>query len=45
MEKDKESSVNQVEELHALLSAQKAKHANHKHSSESWSTSLNVAES
>ncbi|GAU15546.1 hypothetical protein TSUD_45830, partial [Trifolium subterraneum] len=35
MEKDKESSVNQVEELHALLSAQKAKHANHKHSSES----------
>ncbi|XP_045807706.1 protein NETWORKED 1A [Trifolium pratense] len=35
MEKDKEKSVNQVEELHALLSAQKAKHANHKHSSES----------
>ncbi|WJX20908.1 hypothetical protein P8452_10395 [Trifolium repens] len=35
MEKDKESSFNQVEELHALLSAQKAKHANHKHSSES----------
>ncbi|KAL5070053.1 hypothetical protein RYX36_020940 [Vicia faba] len=35
MEKDKESKANQVEELHALLSAQKAKHANHKHSSES----------
>lgn len=35
MEKDKESKVNQVEELHALLSAQKQKHANHKHSSES----------
>lgn len=35
MEKDKESKANQVEELHVLLSAQKAKHANHKHSSES----------
>ncbi|KAK7343607.1 hypothetical protein VNO77_12487 [Canavalia gladiata] len=34
MEKDKESKVNQVEELHALLLAQKEKHANHKHSSE-----------
>ncbi|XP_061376177.1 protein NETWORKED 1A [Gastrolobium bilobum] len=34
VEKDKESRVNQVEELHVLLLAQKEKHANHKHSSE-----------
>ncbi|KAE9589032.1 hypothetical protein Lal_00000350 [Lupinus albus] len=33
-EKDRESRVNQVEELHVLLLAQKEKHANHKHSSE-----------
>ncbi|XP_057427410.1 protein NETWORKED 1A-like [Lotus japonicus] len=35
MEKDKESRVNQVDKLHDLLLAQKEKHANHKHSSES----------
>lgn len=34
MEKDKESRVNQVEELHALLLAHKEKHSHHKHSSE-----------
>ncbi|KAK7270566.1 hypothetical protein RIF29_23798 [Crotalaria pallida] len=34
VEKDRESRVNQVEELHVLLLAQKEKHANHKHSSE-----------
>ncbi|OIW06644.1 hypothetical protein TanjilG_04038 [Lupinus angustifolius] len=33
-EKDRESRVNQVDELHVLLLAQKEKHANHKHSSE-----------
>ncbi|RDX77045.1 Protein NETWORKED 1A, partial [Mucuna pruriens] len=33
MEKDKESRVSQVEELHGLLLAQKEKHAKHKHSS------------
>ncbi|ESW15293.1 hypothetical protein PHAVU_007G060600 [Phaseolus vulgaris] len=34
MEKDKESRVSQVQELHLLLLAQKEKHANHKNSSE-----------
>ncbi|KAE9611265.1 putative transcription factor bZIP family [Lupinus albus] len=33
-EKDRENKINQVEELHVLLSAQKEKHANHKLSSE-----------
>ncbi|CAL0315970.1 unnamed protein product [Lupinus luteus] len=33
-DKDRESKINQVEELHVLLSAQKEKHANHKLSSE-----------
>ncbi|KAH1139919.1 hypothetical protein GLYMA_10G245400v4 [Glycine max] len=40
MEKDKESQVCQVEELHALLLAQKEKHANHKHSSEARMANL-----
>ncbi|KAL2324428.1 hypothetical protein Fmac_023486 [Flemingia macrophylla] len=40
MEKDKESRVSQVEELHALLLAQKEKHSHHKHSSESRMANL-----
>ncbi|TKY51185.1 NETWORKED 1A [Spatholobus suberectus] len=40
MEKDKESRVSQVEELHALLLAQKQKHANHKCSSEARMANL-----
>ncbi|XP_020237700.1 protein NETWORKED 1A [Cajanus cajan] len=40
MEKDKESRVSQVEELHALLLAQKEKHANHKRSSEARMANL-----
>ncbi|CAJ1977179.1 unnamed protein product [Sphenostylis stenocarpa] len=40
MEKDKESRVSQVEELHSLLLAQKEKHANHKNSSETRMANL-----
>ncbi|QCE08304.1 Protein Networked NET [Vigna unguiculata] len=40
MEKDKESRVSQVEELHLLLLAQKEKHANHKNSSEARMANL-----
>ncbi|KAK7280085.1 hypothetical protein RJT34_25147 [Clitoria ternatea] len=40
MEKDKESRVNQVEELHALLLVQKEKHANLKHSNEARMANL-----
>ncbi|KAL2948659.1 hypothetical protein AAZX31_20G137100 [Glycine max] len=40
MEKDKESRVSQVEELHSLLLTQKEKHANQKHSSEARMANL-----
>ncbi|KAK7391070.1 hypothetical protein VNO78_19407 [Psophocarpus tetragonolobus] len=40
MEKDRESRVDQVEELHTLLLSQKEKHANHKHSSEARMANL-----